>query len=242
MSQIVSEFVYFKVKRSVRPEDPNSEEGEALRQVFNVTKHQSGHSSSAWGRTVEDPDVIVWVIGKSFYTSKVVYQANNPEWTDARGSTTAVKLEPFLAATPQPPSALYTTLRPAITGTDTLTANPITELTALPFPSNMTAAETKALNTELLNFRTVMTEELAQEIAPRSWAMGHVDRPGTIKHTKSPTGQAVIRLLVIGWPSVQAHMDAKDTDQFERTIQPLRQKMLPPVPGLEMKHVSFQKI
>ncbi|KAJ5125763.1 hypothetical protein N7448_005077 [Penicillium atrosanguineum] len=226
MSQIVSEFVYFKVKRSVRPEDHNSEEGRALRQVFDVTKHQSGHSSSAWGRTVEDPDILVWVI----------------DWTDARGATTAGKLEPFLAPNPQPPLALYTILQPAITGTDTLTANPMTELAALPFPSNMTVAETKALNTDMLNFRTAMTEGIAQEIAPQSWAMGHVDRPGTIEHKESPTGQAVIRLLVIGWTSLQAHKDARETDQFVRTIQPLQQRMLPPVPGLEMKHVSFQKI
>lgn len=106
----------------------------------------------------------------------------------------------------------------------------------------MTVAETKALDADMLNFRKELTEELAQEKAPVSWAMGHVDRPGTIKHAKSPSGQAVIRFLVIGWASVQAHMDARDTDQFARTILPLREKMLPPVPGLEMKHVSFQKI
>jgi hypothetical protein len=106
----------------------------------------------------------------------------------------------------------------------------------------MNVAETKVLDADMLNFRKTMTEELAQEKAPVSWAMGHVDRPGTIQHAKSPNGQAVVRLLVIGWPSVQAHKDAKDTDQFNRTILPLREKMLPPVPGLEMKHVSFQKI
>lgn len=75
MSQVISEFVYFKVKPSVRPEDPNSEEGAALRQVFNLTKHQSGHSSSVWGRTVEDPATIVWVIGKSFYIVERGYKA-----------------------------------------------------------------------------------------------------------------------------------------------------------------------
>ncbi|KAJ6127056.1 hypothetical protein N7523_002668 [Penicillium sp. IBT 18751x] len=241
MSQIVSEFVYFKVKRSVRPEDPTSEEGHALRQVFNLIKQQSGHSSSAWGRTVEDPDTIVWVISESWYMTIVGEEANKLDWTDPRGSTTTGKLEPFLAASLQSPSTLYTTLQPPITGTDTLTANPITELAPLPFPSNMTVAETKGLNTDLLNFRKAMTEELGQDKAPQSWAMGHVDRPGTIQHTKSPSGQAEIRLLVIGWASVQAHKDAKDTDQFVRSIQPLRQKMLTPIPGLEMKHVSFQK-
>lgn len=62
MSQAVSQFIYFRVKPSVKPEDPANEEGEGLLNVFRITKHQSGYQSSAWGRTVEDENTIVWVI------------------------------------------------------------------------------------------------------------------------------------------------------------------------------------
>lgn len=64
MPQSICEFIYFRVKPSVRPEDPSSPEGEALMNVFRTTKHQSGHESSAWGRTTEDQNMIVWVLGE----------------------------------------------------------------------------------------------------------------------------------------------------------------------------------
>lgn len=62
MSQAVSQFIYFKVKPSVKPEDPANEEGERLLDVLRATKNQSGYKNSAWGRTIEDENMIVWVI------------------------------------------------------------------------------------------------------------------------------------------------------------------------------------
>lgn len=64
MSQTVCQFIFFRVKPSVKPEDPYNEEGEALMNVFRLTKHQSGHQNSAWGRAAEDQDTIVWVVGE----------------------------------------------------------------------------------------------------------------------------------------------------------------------------------
>jgi len=136
---------------------------------------------------------------------------------------------------------LYTTLQPAVSATDTLTKNPVTELCAFPFPSNMTVSEVKELNADLINFRKALIEQLPQAEGPRSWTMGHVDRPGQVEHTKSPSGEAVMRFLAVGWDSVETHKKAKETEQFAKSIAPIRQKMLPPVPGLELRHVSFQK-
>lgn len=69
MSHAVSQFLYLKVKPSVKPGDPTSEEGQALLDVFRATKHQSGHQSSSWGRTVEDENTIVWLVG--MYTGPI---------------------------------------------------------------------------------------------------------------------------------------------------------------------------
>lgn len=165
-----------------------------------------------------------------------------PEWSDARGSVTSSHLEPFLEPSSQTPIALYATLQPPVSSTDTLTKNPVTELCALPFPSNLSVKQNKELNADLISFRTTLVEQLPQEVAPRSWAMGHVDRPSPLQHAKSPTGQAVVHFLAVGWESVEVHKKAKETEQFGQSIAPIREKMLPPIPGLEMKHVSFQKI
>lgn len=63
MSQTV-EFIFFQLKSSVKPEDPTTnEESRQLLDILQATKQQSGHHSSAWGRTVEDQNVVAWVIG-----------------------------------------------------------------------------------------------------------------------------------------------------------------------------------
>lgn len=63
MSLPVTEFVYFKLKPSVKPEDPTNEEGQQFIKTLQATKNQLGYESSAWGRTLEDDSVIVWAIG-----------------------------------------------------------------------------------------------------------------------------------------------------------------------------------
>ncbi|KAF3388986.1 hypothetical protein F1880_003768 [Penicillium rolfsii] len=227
MSQISTEFIVFKVKHNVQPEDPGSELGVGLMRVFLAAKQQNGHQDSAWGRAVEDPNIVVWMI----------------DWTDARCSINASLLQPFLAEDDERVMAIYATLSPSISSTDTLAKNPVTELCFLPFPSNMSATEARQLNIDLTNFQTALVVQLPQEQRPCSCAMGHVDRPSTVEHGQSPTGRALVRLLAVGWESVEAHGSAKKTKVFIDSIAPIREKLLaPPVPGLEMKHVSFRKI
>jgi hypothetical protein len=138
--------------------------------------------------------------------------------------------------------SLYVTLSPPISDTDTLTQNPVTELCTLLFPGNLDLADLRKLDMDLINFRTALLEQLPPSVGPRSWSMGHVDRPSKVPHEQSPNGQAFVHFLAVGWDSIDAHMKAKETEKFAESIAPLREKMLGPIPGLELKHVSFQKI
>lgn len=151
-------------------------------------------------------------------------------------------LLPFLEPSNQTPIAIYTTLQAPISSTSTLTKNPVTELCVLPFPSNLSSEQTRELNGDLIRFRAALVEQLPQEEVPLSWAMGHVDRPSPLQHGDSPTGQAVAHFLAVGWASIAAHEKARETPQFKESIAYVREKMLPPIPGLEMKHVSFKKV
>ncbi|KAJ5759371.1 hypothetical protein N7520_006527 [Penicillium odoratum] len=226
MSQTISEFIFFKLKLSVRPEDPSNEDGQKLLTIFRNTQHESGHQSSAWGRAVEDEHTMVWAIN----------------WTDARGSASTEVLTPYLEPDSQPPTAIYATLSPSLCSAEALTDGPVTELCALPFASSLSVPEKKQLNADFINFRKALVEQLPEGSGPRSWSMGHVDRPSVVQHAKSPSGQAVLHFLVIGWESVDAHKKATETELFVSTISPIREKLLGPIPGLEMKHVSFHKI
>ncbi|RHZ58527.1 uncharacterized protein CDV56_107449 [Aspergillus thermomutatus] len=221
----VTEFVVFKLKPSVKPEDPSNEEGASLCKIFSATKQQSGHQSSAWGRAVEDENVVVWVV----------------VWEDSHAKCQADLLAPYL----EPNSdfiTFYATLNPPISETETLTTNPVTELATLSFPSSLNPEEHKKLNADLINFRAVLTEKLSEKSRPKSWTMAQIQRPGTFQHSKSPSGEAFVYLLAVGWESVDAHMAARETKEFAESIEPIREKMLSAVQGLEMKHVSFKKI
>ncbi|KAJ5537407.1 hypothetical protein N7513_010593 [Penicillium frequentans] len=226
MSQTTSEFIFFRVKPSVRPEDPNNEEGEHLLTIFRNTQHESGHQSSAWGRSVEDDNTIVWAIN----------------WTDARGSASTEHLTPYLDPNAQPPTSIYATLSPPLCSADALTENPITELCTLSFANPLSAPEKRQLNGDLINFRTAMIEQLPKGSGLKSWSMGEVDRPSLVQHAKSPSGQATLHLLVVGWESIDAHKKSRETEQFVSSISPIREKSLGAIPGLEVKHVSFHKI
>jgi hypothetical protein len=168
---------------------------------------------------------------------------NGTDWSDPRTATDKSLLDRFLAPdNPQAPTSIYVTLTPPISTTSTLTKNPVTELCSLPFASTISALEQRQLDTDLINFRAALMEQLPQSTGPCSWAMGYIDRPTKLVHANSPSGHAVVHFLTVGWDSVEAHMKAKESTKFSESMAPLRKKMLAPIPGLEMKHVSFQHI
>ena len=72
--------------------------------------------------------------------------------------------------------------------------------------------------------------------------MGWMDRPGTLDHSGSPSGKAMVHLLAVGWANVEAHKAARETKEFSESIKPIRERMLPPVQGFWMKHVPFRKL
>lgn len=113
---------------------------------------------------------------------------------------------------------------------------------ALSFPTSLSPDEHSALYQNLIDFRSALTEKLEEGKRPVSWSMGHVDRPGGLEHTASPSGKAFVQFLAVGWESVEKHMAVRETKEFAQTIQPIRQKALSPIEGLKMKHVSFKKI
>jgi hypothetical protein len=99
----------------------------------------------------------------------------------------------------------------------------------------------------LENIQVPDGEEEAKTARPRNWSMGHVDRPGTRSHPTSPSGEAFVVFLFIGWESVEAHLRARETEQFQENVKPLREKMLPtgagllPGSGWGMSHAIFRE-
>ncbi|RMJ25153.1 hypothetical protein PHISP_03980 [Aspergillus sp. HF37] len=233
----VTEVVFFRVRPEIKPEAPETnQDSYNLLWLLRDTKQQHGHMGSAWGRTVEDEDVIVWVLA----------------WADARGTSRSVLLQPYLAPTTEV-LTLFTTLTPAV-DIGTLCGNPVTELCPLTFPTSLTPDKHNEVNEALIKLRSEMLENIqvsdgeeAKKVRPRNWSMGHVDRPGTRSHPTSPSGEAFVVFLFIGWESVDAHLRARETEQFLENMKPLREMMLPtgagllPGSGWGMSHAIFRE-
>lgn len=58
----VTEFIYLQLKPTVQPEDPKNEPGQQFLSILHGTKQQNGYIDSAWGRTLEDENILVWAI------------------------------------------------------------------------------------------------------------------------------------------------------------------------------------
>ncbi|CRG84551.1 hypothetical protein PISL3812_01820 [Talaromyces islandicus] len=236
-SSTVTQFIYFRLKPSVKPEDDGqNREGEQLLDLFRETILQSGHLGSAWGRTLEDENNLVWVI----------------EWADSSSSIPISRLEPFIDSAGTSPDddddptkliTFFTSLSPPISTTETLTKNPVTELASFAIPDDIAPKSLTQFNIDLNNFRDALVHRVQPaDVKPASWSMGQVGRPTAFDHPDSTTGKVFAYLLAVGWQSKEKHMAVRETKEFKETIVPLRQAALSPLRGLEMRHVTFQRI
>lgn len=84
--------------------------------------------------------------------------------------------------------------------------------------------------------------ELPNNEGPLSFSVGWLGRPEVVKHRDSPTGAALLNCLVIGWRTVKDHMAARETSEFLAGVGGIREKLLPPLEGMDMRHVAFKSI
>ncbi|KAK2800976.1 hypothetical protein FQN50_007951, partial [Emmonsiellopsis sp. PD_5] len=257
----VTEIIYLTLKPTVKPEDPDNDEGRIFLEALQAVKQQSGYESSHWGRTEEDENNVVWIV----------------EWKDTTSSVPLSILTPILSPS-STPITTHTTLTPPLpTATHThhthhthehthtcphphdhptLPTTPTTELTILAFPSSLPFAEKSSICTNLSNFRSALlnipepptpttptpttkgeTEnQKPPPRAPRFFSLGWAERPSTVKHAGSPSGEAELAVMVIGWGSVGEHMAVRGTGAFKEAVQPLRERMLEGIKVLEMRH------
>ncbi|PGH13030.1 hypothetical protein AJ80_06514 [Polytolypa hystricis UAMH7299] len=224
-----TEFIYLTFNPSVRPEDVDNDEGKLFMDAYNaVAQQDDGYLSSCWGRTVEDENKIVWAIDRST--------------TPTTTSTTALlpSLTPLLAPSTKPQTYLLAVSEP-ITQTILLQSRVI-ELVVLALPATLSPTEKSnvtnsvtALSDALLSLSTSRCVA-AQSVTP-AWAI----EPASVPHVDSPSGTAVLKALIVGWESKEAHERARETEAFKRTIMPIREVVLKGVEGLEMRHVRFQE-
>lgn len=143
---------------------------------------------------------------------------------------------------------MYTTLTPPL-DIGTLCASPVNELCPLTFATSLTPDEYNAVGAALAKTRIELLENTPNPSdRPHHISMGHVDRPGIRSHPTSPSGEAFVIFIIVGWESVEAHKRARETAQFKENFPPVGEKMLPTGPGLlpgsgwGMSHAKFHEL
>ncbi|EAS35711.3 uncharacterized protein CIMG_01065 [Coccidioides immitis RS] len=221
-SNIVTEFIYFTLKSDVKPEDRENDDGRLFLSALNTVKQSCGYLSSFWGRTIENENNIVWII----------------EWNDTTGCVPLSLLAPIIEPDTTP-IALHTTLTPPPNGLFTNAS--VIELAVLAFPHDLSPPERTSLNNNLINFRSICLQ-LRESEPPSAFLMGWVERPGSVPHQGSESGKAQLVVFVVEWESKEQHEMARKAAEFDRSIAPIREKMLPPINILQMRHVKLQPV
>ncbi|KAL2374175.1 hypothetical protein BDBG_05508 [Blastomyces gilchristii SLH14081] len=263
----VTELIYLTFKKGVKPEDPENYEGRVFTEALEAVKLHSGYLYSSWGRTVEDENDIVWLVAWKDATSSVplsqissILAPSSAPITIHTTLTPPVHLKdltttpivelailPFPSALPFEQKSFIesslSNLRTALLGicpSDDEEDDPTTKEHHQHHHQHQHHQHQHQHHHEAQKPSSSPSRTKLAKQGPPGWlSLGWVERPRTVEHADSPSGEAELTILVIGWESIQEHEAAMGTDDFEKAFAPVRAKMLPGIKVLEMRYVRF---
>ncbi|KAF1843647.1 uncharacterized protein K460DRAFT_368512 [Cucurbitaria berberidis CBS 394.84] len=218
MTDQATEIVYLTLKAGL-----DLESGEAKRAwdstLVTIAK-QSGLKTLFWGRQIENKDVLQLVVDWESVDAHKVFIASQ-------------EYQPFLETLDKHLLAGPPTLFHARLPTDTLSANPlsapVTECISAYFDPAQSEAEYNA------SFATFLSE-IAN--IPNVEAKGLVGGWSVETHQHESLGEGVEGKLFaafVGWPTVEAHMAFRETEEFGK----IRGYLRTGVKGIKVWHVAF---
>ncbi|KAJ4984094.1 hypothetical protein SVAN01_10450 [Stagonosporopsis vannaccii] len=218
MSQPVTEIVYLPIKKDV---SLDSGDGKSIWDAFlKIIASQKGFKRLAWGPQIENPSIVQMAIDWESLDAHKAFMAS-----DAYG--------PFLDRLPPiqagPPSLFHLTFPSSPdSGTYPFDA-PVTECLSMYFdPSHDSATFDKSYLTFVAGMGRVQGSEATGFIGGWSVETHKVDGEGEEKKLFG---------AFIGWPTVEAHMELRKTEEFPKLVGYLRAG----TSGIKMHHVAFRK-
>jgi hypothetical protein len=117
-------------------------------------------------------------------------------------------------------------------------STPVTEVAFFALPKSASDSQKSALEDTVLNLaQTCIEGSSGSENKATSFATGWVLED--MDHHAGTEGKAISFGLMLGWESKEAHLRAKETDAFQKAVQPVRDLTLPSEPGRGLYHVRF---
>lgn len=213
-----TEIAHFPIDATANLEDPQSPSGAIWQSTLDTISQQDGYQRLYWGRRIEDPHLITFLVDwdsveahKNFQNSRVYapFEAHLSKILDGPGALHHANLSPH------PPAAATSSSR-----------SPVTECLTLYHPTNPSVS---AFEEKWQNFHST-AEKYAEGY--RSSSAGWIAEELEYKGEKA-AGFAIF----IGWDSVDAHINYRETAHFKETIAPIREGLK----GIEAHHVTLQE-
>ena len=150
-------------------------------------------------------------------------------------------LKPLALGTPKI-LKIKTVLEPTLSEVGGLKASACVDVTTLTLKGNRTEEEIVADWACIQRMKKCVTQDVAAEVQPGFYCLSTTDTFPQLDFDKSPTGKADLCVAVVGWTSMQQHLDMWKTDEFKAMIPSVRGRLLPYPQGAGMKHSHFHLI
>ncbi|KAI9694291.1 MAG: hypothetical protein M1820_009050 [Bogoriella megaspora] len=223
----VTEIVSLPLIPGSDPKDPTSAAGKVLLDTWSTVSAQEGFVRLLWGTQVEDPTIV------QGYIDHIQLTSAHLDWESLDKHATFQKspeYQPFLthlgSILSSEPNLLHYTFDQGSKPDVALNAPVVEYASAYLEPS----ASIEEFNQIARNLEKVFTEH-AKGFHGATWGHSHEKR-------EYQGGKVKVGLLLLGWDSVDAHLNFREHEEFKKALGPLRDF----VKGLEAYHVSMNPL
>ncbi|RMZ87824.1 hypothetical protein DV736_g4959, partial [Chaetothyriales sp. CBS 134916] len=223
---MATEFVSFPLREGQTPHDPASRTATIIKETFDTIAQQPGFQRLYWGTETENPNILRIAIDWDSvdhhinFTKTEKYKLFIENFGQIVDISKGVLYHAHLS--PHPPTRAIS--QPTTPATETLVAF---------FPSSYSKADQDKFEEDFKNILSAL-ETHGADIST-STASGWVVEELPIPNSESnETGKAFVAL--IGWISVQAHLDFRNTQAFKDNIHWLRGAK--DLKGVKMVHIA----
>ncbi|EXJ70199.1 uncharacterized protein A1O5_06267 [Cladophialophora psammophila CBS 110553] len=200
----VTEIVFLPLQDDKFPNDQTSPNGQLHHHLIQTILSQPGVQRVYWGREIENPLMLRWFVDwddienhKRFMNA----DAYRP-FVERIGTIVAGAAKAYHAQLrPHPPVAALSN-----------TTSPITEVVTMWFPNTYPQKDQDNVTEDVENFISIFENHAHNYTASAAgWVDEEIDIPGMEERGKA-------YVLLVGWTSVEAHMQFRETQAFKDSI------------------------
>ncbi|KAF2088561.1 hypothetical protein K490DRAFT_39840 [Saccharata proteae CBS 121410] len=207
-------------------DDPSTDAGQVWQDSLNTVMGVDGAERAYWSREVENPTMLrLFVDWKSLQHHKtfIADKAYGPFVKHLLSILDGGPQLYHVEFQPHPPKPLSQTIAPA------------TEVLTMFFPASLSTADQESVTENMKKLGSAIEDSKPEGFRGISggWVVEELDN-------EKVGGKAKAFMAVIGWASIDAHMQFRETDEFKSNIYLVRDA--PHLKDMKMVHVESKEV